>query len=117
MHDLVGLIALLVFLVAIIVIPTVVWKVFKGTNKQFGDFFAQAEATKKKLAAKERETKVFQVATDHGGRVTAIRVAQATDMTLEEATAYLDGLVKAGAAEMIVQDSGIIEYRFDLPSD
>ena len=114
MHDLVGLVGLLVFLVAIIVIPTVVWKVFKGTTKQFGDVFAQVEAAKKRQTEKDRETQVFRLAADHGGSVTAMRVAQATDMTLEEATAYLDGLVKGGAAEMLVRDSGTIEYRFDL---
>lgn len=117
MHDVVGLIGLLVFLVAIIVIPVVVWKVFKGTSKQFSDVFAQAEATKKRQAEKECETQVFRLAAEHGGRVTAVRVAQATDMTLEDATAYLEGLVKAGAAEMLVQDTGTIEFRFDLPSD
>ena len=114
MHDIVGFIALLIFLVAIIVIPLTVWRVFKGTTKQFGDVFAQAEKIQKKNQEKDRETAVFQLASQQSGSVTAFQVTQHTDLTLTEATSYLEGLVRAGAAEMVVKETGTIEYRFAL---
>jgi hypothetical protein len=110
--EIIPLVGLLVLLTGLIVIPITVWRVFKGAGKGVSTLFDKAEASRLHTRTKQRESRVFELAAANGGKVTVFQVARGSDMTLQEATEFLDSLVKAGAAEMVVNDSGTIEYKF-----
>ena len=112
MGELIPILGLLVLLAGIVVIPLTVWRVFRNTGRAFGSIFDRAEASRLHSRTKQRESRVFELAAANGGKITAFQTARGTDMTLREATEFLDSLVKAGAAEMVVNDSGTIEYKF-----
>lgn len=112
MGELIPIFGLLVLLTGIIVISLTVWRVFRNTGRAFGSLFDRAEASRLHSRTKQRESKVFALAAANGGKVTAFQAARGTDMTLREATEFLDDLVKAGVAEMLVNNSGTIEYTF-----
>lgn len=56
------------------------------------------------------EVKVLQLAKANGGRVTPAEVALACGVSLDQATAELDGLVARSYAELLVSDGGDVVY-------
>lgn len=112
MGDLVKLAMLAVVAAGAVFVWLFAVRLFRLLRVRLEDRHRRVQTAQSRAVVKERESRVFRLAASHGGAVTAYQAARATDMTLEEATAFLDELVKAGAAEMVVRESGTIEYRF-----
>jgi hypothetical protein len=58
------------------------------------------------------EEKVLRVAISRNYRITAPEVAMLTDLSLEDARAYLEGLARSGTVAVEVATNGVLVYCF-----
>jgi Fic family protein len=114
MRNLTPIIGLGIFAFLFISILVVCLSIFKRSSKQIDQVQTDLAEARKRKIEKDREENLFALAETQGGAVTAVEVARHTDMTLSEATAYLESLVKEGVAERDVSESGAITYRIVL---
>ena len=111
MHDLTAVIGLGIFALLFVTIVVACLSVFRRNSTMIDGVLSDFEAAQQKSEEKDREKRIFELAGDQGGAVTALQAAGHTDMTIAEAAVYLEGLVKMGLATMDVDDSGTIIYR------
>lgn len=60
----------------------------------------------------EKEREILRVAQDLHGKVTVLQVASMTHLSIEDAHATLDSMVKKGYIQLNVEESGILRYEF-----
>jgi len=66
----------------------------------------------KRLKNEKSERDILQLASQHGGRLTADEVAMQTRLSLEEARQKLENMQEAGHAHLEVSSQGAIVYLF-----
>jgi hypothetical protein len=58
------------------------------------------------------EAEILRLATQHGGKLTALEVATALTLPPESAKATLDGLAEREIADLEITEAGVIVYSF-----
>lgn len=84
---------------------------FVGISKSF----KRKEIPVQKVESKNNvgnEKEILKVARDLHGRVTVLQVASMTNLSIEDARATLDSMVKKGYIQLNVEQSGLLRYEF-----
>ena len=73
---------------------------------------AGSRSRREELRANTIEAEILRMATQQQGKLTAVEVATALALPVEQAKAALDALVSREVAELEITDAGVIVYAF-----
>jgi hypothetical protein len=76
------------------------------------NFGGRRSARVEQLRQQTIDAEILRMATQQGGRLTAIEVATALALPPESAKSYLDSLVSRDVADLEITDRGLIVYTF-----
>lgn len=74
--------------------------------------FRYANQRTKKRKEEETEKLILELASRHGGKISSLDLTSHSDLSLEEAKAFLDNLQTKGIAALRVTENGNILYEF-----